>query len=226
MSSSPKQDGLSPICILGGTFDPVHRGHLKIALSIHHILKPQALLLLPCANPPHRTPTLATASQRLTMLKQAIQPYPQLSIDYTEFSAAQAQIPNYTYNTLQTLRKHYPKPRPICLIIGTDAFLSFQHWYCWKKIIELTHLILVTRPNHPLQLSPNMQTWLVAHQCSTHQDLCHNPNGKIWLSKTHAINISSSDIRARIQQKKKYAHLIPYQVEKYIKVNSLYQKLA
>lgn len=128
--------------IFGGTFDPVHYGHLRAAEEVRIALGPGELRLLPAGDPPHREPPGADAKHRLAMLELAVAEFPGLAIDAREVARTGR---SYTVLTLRELRAEMPA-RPLLLVIGTDTFMGLPTWYCWKELFELAHLLVITRP--------------------------------------------------------------------------------
>ncbi len=208
------------ICLLGGSFDPIHRGHLKIALRIYHLLQPTQLMLMPCANPKHRAPLQATPQQRLDMIQLAIQRYTQLTLCQDELQRCQDQS-SYTYDTLCHMRARFPKPISIAFIMGSDSLLSLEQWERWEALLTLSHLIIIPRPGYELHHFKH-QPWLQKHSCTNPGLLREKPCGTICQLKHTTINIAARDIRQRIQQYQPFLHLIPYKVGHYILTHRLY----
>ncbi|OGT06369.1 MAG: nicotinate (nicotinamide) nucleotide adenylyltransferase [Gammaproteobacteria bacterium GWF2_41_13] len=138
-----------PIGILGGTFDPIHQGHLQIALIALQQLHLQKIHFIPCFQPPHRNQPIASPNDRLAMVKLAIG-------NNTAFNADDREIKrgniSYTIDTLKSLRQDYPDT-PLCLIIGTDAFQELQQWHHWKELIDYAHLVVMYRQTDQPQQS-------------------------------------------------------------------------
>jgi nicotinate-nucleotide adenylyltransferase len=134
------------IGILGGTFDPIHFGHLRTALELCDALNLAQVRLIPCYQPVHRKLPAASPQQRLAMVKEAIAGEPALQVDTCEIDR---QGPSYTIDTLQILSKNFPNT-PLCMIMGIDALLSFSSWHRWEEILTLSHLIVAHRPQYQL----------------------------------------------------------------------------
>jgi len=133
------------ICILGGTFDPVHFGHLRPALDVQQALGIACVHLLPCRVPPHRAAPLATAEQRLELLQLAVADEPALEIDEREL---RRDGPSYMVDTLESLRTEQGE-EPVCLALGLDALLGLDRWHRWQDILALSHLVVMHRPGSP-----------------------------------------------------------------------------
>ncbi len=143
------------IGIFGGTFDPVHFGHLRPALEVQQALGLDEVRFIPAGQPPHRDMPHATAPQRLSMLQTAIEDQPGFAADEREI---QREGPSYMVDTLALLREELGQI-PLCLILGYDAFLGLPAWHQWHRLIELAHLVITHRPgwNHA-DLDETLQT--------------------------------------------------------------------
>ena len=128
--------------VFGGTFDPVHYGHLHAAVDVRDALDLGELRLVPARDPPHRDTPSATAEQRLAMLKLALVEFPQLALDARELTRIGK---SYTVDTLRELRGERPD-RPLVLVLGVDAFAGLPQWHRWREIPDLAHIAVVTRP--------------------------------------------------------------------------------
>ena len=152
------------IGLLGGTFDPVHNGHIHLARSVYNALQLQELRLIPCNQPLLRSAASATAQQRLRMVQLALADDPGLIADDRELQRGGY---SYTIDTLRLVRKEQAKT-PLCLIVGMDQFVHFEQWRSWQQIAELAHIIVPTRAGYELTPSSQVAAWL--RQCQT-QDI-------------------------------------------------------
>lgn len=132
------------IGVLGGTFDPIHCGHLRAGLEVVEALGLQALHLVPCHVPPHRPAPVATADQRLAMAARALLGVPRFVLDERELKRSG---PSYTVTTLAELRAEVGPDMPLVLLVGLDAVAGFKNWHQWEKIHSLAHLVVLTRPD-------------------------------------------------------------------------------
>jgi nicotinate-nucleotide adenylyltransferase len=132
--------------LLGGTFDPVHYGHLRAADAVRRALGLAEVRLFPAGDPPHRAAPVATASHRVAMLELALAEFPGLVLDAREIARPGK---SYTVLTLAELRAEDPM-RPLALIVGSDAFLGLPTWHRWTELFDLAHVVVVTRPDAPL----------------------------------------------------------------------------
>lgn len=207
-----------PIGILGGTFDPIHYGHLAIAefLSTHCPL--QQIQFVPCLLPPHRQPPQASPGQRLEMIRLAIANHPHWIANDIDF---QRPGPSYMVDTLTILRQQLPQT-PLCLILGMDAFMNFNQWHDWQKIMTLAHLIVVNRPGFKLPESEWGQTLLAQTQLHSGNDLTQSLAGGILLQEIPPSPISATTIRQHLPN---LQNDVPPPVAKYIQQNKLYSSV-
>ncbi len=211
----PKQRAIG---ILGGTFDPIHFGHLRTALELYQALDLAEIRLVPCSQPVHRKRPIASPEQRLAMLKCAIANEPALTVDDSEI---RRQGPSYTIDTLENLRLAYSNI-PFCLIIGIDALLGFPSWHRWQAILELAHLIVVHRPCYQLPSTGVVADLLKERLTHTVAHLHEKPAGSIVLHPVTALDISATDIRKMIAADKNPRYLLPDTVYDYIQQHGVY----
>lgn len=208
-----------PIGILGGTFDPIHHGHLRLAVEVYERLALAEVRLIPAAHPPHREDPAAAAQLRLQMLQRAIAGVPGLIADERELKRSG---PSYMVNTLESLRTDYPQT-PLCLILGMDAFMGLLHWHQWQRLIQLAHLILVRRLGVSVPENQLMTAFLKMHQVHDKQYITEQLAGDIWLEEIPALSISASQIRALIMADKDPSYLLPVAVLDLIHNHQLYR---
>ena len=145
------------ICILGGTFDPVHFGHLRPALDVQQALEIRCIQLLPCRVPPHRDPPQGSPEQRLELLRLAVADEPALAIDTRELVREGA---SYMVDTLESLRAEKGE-ESLCLALGMDALLGLESWNRWREIAKLCHLVVMQRPDAHQELRRHYAKLLV-----------------------------------------------------------------
>ena len=196
------------IGIFGGSFDPVHLGHLKTAKSIKKELNFERLFLLPCHDPVHKNSLHYSPKQRLEMLNLAIKDYPSLEIDTREIDREGS---SYMIDTLADLTEEF-KGKTICLIIGMDSFLSFKTWKKWDEFARLVHLIILPRNTDGL-VEKNLETFDLALDKS---DLNISSSGLLYFSNSELIDISSTDIRGKIASNQNLDGLMPSSVIKFL----------
>jgi nicotinate-nucleotide adenylyltransferase len=206
------------IGILGGTFDPIHFGHLRMALELHQALDLAEVRLIPCHLPVHRKSPVASPEQRLAMAKIAIENEPALRVDDVEI---RRQGPSYTIDTLTTLHAAMPNT-PLCLFMGIDAFLNFPSWHRWEAILELAHLVVAHRPQYHLQRTGTVADLLKKRLAKHAMDVHKQAAGLIVLQPITSLEISSTDIRKQFAMGNNPRYLLPGSVYDYIKQQGTY----
>ncbi|NRA70181.1 MAG: nicotinate-nucleotide adenylyltransferase [Gammaproteobacteria bacterium] len=207
------------IGVLGGTFDPIHLGHLRSALDIAQDLKLAKVYLMPNHTPPHKKQPQASNEQRLTMLKLATEHCAQLTIDTRELDCDGL---SYSVLALESLRQEHPDT-PLCFLMGMDSLLTLTRWHRWQDLLTLSHIIVSQRPGWPLPQTGEIANLLSQHRCIDANELNQNLAGKIMVYHAHPLAISSSQIRALIKNKKDPQFLLPDPVIRYIRQQSLYE---
>lgn len=208
-----------PIGILGGTFDPIHYGHLKPAQQILQRIGLAEIRLMPSHIPPHKEGTHATSAQRAEMAQLACQDMPGFSVDLREL---ERDDPSYTVVTLQALRASLPDT-PICFMMGMDSFLAIKFWHRWEEILQLCHLIVSHRPGFILGPQRVVSHLLDDHQVWKFDELHQQNSGLIHLSLTDELDISSTQIRENIKAGISNEGLLPESVAQYILQQGLYK---
>lgn len=204
--------------ILGGTFDPIHLGHLRLALELYETLDLVKVHITPCYQPVHRKLPVASPAQRLAMVERAVADESALYADAREI---QRQGPSYTIDTLLELQHEMPNT-PLCLLVGIDAFLGFPSWHRWEEILEHAHIIIAHRPQYQLP-STGIIADLITDRLQKEISYIHeNIAGGILLRPITALEISASDIRKQIAMGRNPRYLLPDGVYNYIKQNGTY----
>lgn len=217
----------SPIGIFGGTFDPIHHGHLRIAQEALEQCGMAQVRLVPCGTPPHRNAPQASAKSRWEMVRLALNGHPDFLVDVHEVFRTD---PCYTVDTLAALRIELGPQQPLCLILGGDAFMQLHTWHEWKRLFELAHIVVLQRAggmplgNAMLKADAALQAEYQARLAPGAGALHEAPNGAIFVADMPALEISSTDIRRRCADGKSLRYLVPEAVVNYIKTNSLYRK--
>lgn len=215
------------IGILGGTFNPIHFGHLRMAQELADTLNFDEVLFIPAANPPHKTTPFISAEHRAAMLRLAIANNPLFKFDDREL---QRDGVSYSIDTLKNLRDELGTQTSITLLMGSDAFTKFDTWHRWQEIIQLCHIAIVQRPpvqKQPLEntkLSKVLETFLHNHYSEYSDDLHTSPAGFITMRQVTALDISSTAIRHELQHKNSARYLMPDNVIDYIHARQLYIK--
>jgi nicotinate-nucleotide adenylyltransferase len=179
------------IGIFGGSFDPVHFGHLRPALEILEALSLDHMRFIPSGQPPHRDAPVADAAQRLAMLKAAVAVESRFQIDERELRRA---APSYTYDTLAELKAEHAQDR-LVLVLGLDAFRGFTRWHRWQEILELAHLVIAYRPGSSLETHGEIAMLMQEREVHDAQSLMAHMSGKIMLQPVTQLDISSSQVR-------------------------------
>ncbi len=203
------------IGIFGGTFDPIHYGHLRSALELKELFELDHVRLIPCAQPVHRDSPMATAAQRLEMLQLATQNQTDLIVDAQELQRAGG---SYTFDTLTALRLDYPETS-LLLFVGSDAFNEFTTWFHWRELFDLAHVVVITRPNAALNpLSEFFKIRLTADKQILKQQLA----GRLFFQQITQLAISATAIRGMIAAQQNPRFLLPDAVIDYIFQHQLY----
>ena len=212
------------IGIFGGTFNPVHWGHVRTALEIKKTLTLERMLMVPCGIPPHREQPGVSSDVRLAMLKLAIRDFPELEIDERELKRGG---PSYSVDTLQSVREQMPG-QSLAMCIGIDAFAALNTWHRWQDLFGLAHIVVAHRPGWSMgkltgQLPAELQDQLNQRYEADVEEISSNLAGKIFDLKVTEIDISSSNIRKRIENNESISGLVPVAVEGYINKHHLYR---
>lgn len=202
--------------LLGGTFDPVHLGHIHMALAAKKRLNLTELRLLPCHQPPHREQPQLTSEQRRHLLQLAIEGMNGLCIDDREMRRSG---PSYTVDTLQDLRKEVGADVSIVLLMGADAYASLTQWHQWQKLLKLAHIGVFLRPGFVLPVSGVLADLLIH---STGRDIEKSRAGSVMVLNQMPIDISATEIRSQLAAGKVPSQLAP-NVYNYIINNQLYK---
>lgn len=207
--------------LYGGTFDPVHYGHLRSVEALALLVGLHKVTLLPNNVPPHRPQPEASPAQRVAMVRLAIAGNPLFELDLREM---QRETPSYTLDTLKELRHERGSRQPLAFIIGQDSLLTLHKWHGWQDLLSLCHLLVCQRPGYASRMdTPVLQHWLEQHLTANAADLHQQPAGKIFLAATPMIDISATEIRQRHHQGKSDADLLPPAVSEFIQREGLYR---
>ena len=208
-----------PIGIFGGTFDPIHLGHIQAAKFVFDQLLFKEIHFIPCFDPPHRAAPIAKPEARLEMVKIALQDYPYFVADDREMKR---QGKSYMVDTLRSLRLEFSDAL-FCLILGYDAFAKLSTWYHWELLEDYAHFVVLSRPQVPAGMSFEMQQFLNQHQTNSFDDLCQYSAGKVYILEMPVIPISATQIRNQLVKGQRPKEL-DGQVYQYIMKNGVYGK--
>jgi nicotinate-nucleotide adenylyltransferase len=212
----------APLGILGGTFDPIHYAHLRLAQEAVDALSLARVRFIPAGQPTHRAAPQAAGMHRLAMVQAALAGLPQFECDAAEVSSS---APSFTVPTLERLRGELGLTRPLVLIMGADAFLGLASWHRWRELFALAHIALATRPGHVLAehaLPAELAAELAGRQCLP-AALAQRPAGGIARFEMTALDISATAVREQIRTGRSPRFLVPEPVLDYIEAHSLYR---
>jgi nicotinate-nucleotide adenylyltransferase len=209
------------IGIYGGTFDPVHYGHLRSALEVKDALALKELRFLPCGLPPHRRMPEATAHQRLRMLELALlDAAPGFRIDTRELDR---DGPSYMFDTLASLREEVAD-EPLCLVLGVDAFAGLPSWHRWRELFDQAHIVVMRRPDSPEPDFDDAWPGLMAGRRVTDKGrLRLRPAGLVYFVEVTQLAIAATQIRRLIRAGKDPRYLLPDAVLDLIREQQLYR---
>lgn len=212
----------APIGVFGGTFDPVHFGHLRLAEEMADALGLARVLFIPAGQPPHRGAPRTAAGHRLEMVRRAIAANPRFVADARE---VQRPRPSYTVDTLAELRAELGTDPPLWLLLGADAFLGLPGWRDWRQLFELAHIAVATRPGvqltQPGFVMGPLQIEVAARQASGAAPPA-GPAGSVLVRATPPLDISATAIRTILGQRRSARYLLPDAVLAYIHEHQLY----
>ncbi|WP_028387928.1 nicotinate-nucleotide adenylyltransferase [Legionella fairfieldensis] len=212
--------------IYGGTFDPIHNGHINTAINIQNHFNFDRFVFLPCKVPVLKHRALATAKQRITMIELALSEQDKNRHFTIDLSEINRDSPSYMVNTLENFRQQFGNNIAIVLIMGADTFNQLPQWHAWQQILSLTNLLVIKRPgkNYDRE-APEPVKELLSHY-ETHEDkaISQQPHGLIYRYNAGNFNVSSSWIRQqiRIHNEQALKNYLSDKVLKYIKQNNLY----
>ena len=212
----------SVIGLMGGTFNPIHYGHLRMAQELAEALHLDEVRFIPAANPPHKTEPKISAQHRAAMVQLGIANNPVFSLDDRELHRSGA---SYTVDTLLSLRDELGSQTSLVLLIGSDAFTKLNTWHRWQEIMQLCHIALVQRPlttANKEALPKALETFLHNHYTENIQELQESPAGWITMQQITALDISSTTIRDTIHNKHSARYLMPDSIIDYIQAHQLY----
>lgn len=215
-----KKKAGEPLAIFGGTFDPVHYGHLRCAEQARQMLSLEKLYLLPAGDPPHRSTPFTTASQRLEMLKLALADFPSLAIDEREIRRSG---PSYMVDTLEELRSQFPQ-RPLLLLIGQDAVNLLHTWHEWERLFELTHILTFPRPGAEPSYRQDLARKMERRSCPDLASLLEMEVGGVLHLDLERIDISATAIQSIIRLGRSPRGMLPDAVLQFINKNQLYSR--
>jgi nicotinate-nucleotide adenylyltransferase len=222
MSSSPMTSGAAPLGLFGGTFDPVHFGHLRLAEEAREQLALEEVVWIPAGQPPLRDLPATSGADRVAMVRTAIADHPGFRIDTTE---VELTAPSYTVLTLERWRQQVGAQRPLVLLLGADAFSRLEGWHRWRELFALAHIAVATRPGHELKVGAGETALDLEFRArrAAPGALAQTPAGSIVPFAIRPLDISATVIRDELRAGRDARYLAPAAVLDYIRRHSLYR---
>lgn len=211
---------MRPWGIFGGTFDPIHFGHLRAAFELTELLGLERVLFVPAADPPHRARPLADALTRLEMVRAAVEDEDAFIVDDREVRRPGR---SYTVLTLEELR-HEQGARPLVLMLGMDAFLALPTWHRWTELLGLAHIAVAHRPGAELPVAGDIGWLLGAHRARCPAEIAAAPAGRIFVHPGTQLDISSTDLRETLRAGRDPRYLMPEPVRRMINATGIYAR--
>ncbi|MGN6322316.1 MAG: nicotinate-nucleotide adenylyltransferase [Dyella sp.] len=195
---------VSPLALFGGTFDPIHIGHLSVAWEASELLDAE-VRLMPANVPPHRPPPTASATQRVDMLRAALRGQSRLALDTRELERSG---PSYTIDTLEELRREYGE-RPLVLLLGADAFAGLRSWHRWRELFDVTHLGVINRPGIEACVPVELERAVAARRTDDPGVIRSMPAGKVIELAVTPLEVSATRIRELLATGRDPRYLLP-----------------
>ena len=211
---------MNPMGIFGGTFDPIHCGHLRTAFELMQELRLAEVRIIPAGAPPHRDQPIADPGLRLAMVRAAIVDQRGFVVDDREVRRTGM---SYSVDTLTDLRAAFPQ-RSLCLILGMDAFLGLPNWHRWRDILSLAHIVVAHRPGWKAPITGPLGEMMVDHGTGSSQDLDNALAGRIYIHGVTQLEISSTDLRNIITSGRDPRYLVPDAVRDIINETGCYAR--
>ena len=208
----------APIGVFGGTFDPIHYGHLRTAFELWQALRLAQVRFLPTGDPPHREPSQASPELRLQMVRAAIAGQDAFVVDDREMRRSGV---SYSVDTLLDLRGEYGE-RSLCLLLGMDAFLGMPTWHRWREIFDLAHVVVAHRPGWRAPITGPLGEVMVDRGTGSVRDLHQGKAGRIYVHAVTQLEISSTDLRQLLHGNRDLRYLVPDAVRELIVTTGCY----
>jgi len=210
--------------IFGGTFDPIHYGHLRVAEEIVETVGLQKMYFVPAGMPRLRYSPVASSQHRVEIVRLAIQKNPDFVLDEREIYRDGV---SYSIDTVREFKQEFGEEVRLCFILGADAFIKLPEWNNWKELFNLCHFIVSTRPGYSLTLIKELLSKELREECSQRwvsntESLRKDTSGLIFIASTTMLDISATSIRAHIAVGRSVRHLVPSVTVNYISENKLY----
>lgn len=212
---------MTPIGVFGGTFDPIHFGHLRLAEEMAEALGLAQVVFIPAGQPPHRGTPRIPAEHRLAMTRRAVAGNPGFTVDARE---VERDAPSYTVDTLEAMRGERGSALPLWLLMGADAFLGLPDWHQWRRLFDLANIAVAARPGTDLRQSGRLPASLRAELERRQVDTAGavGASGSVLLCEMTPLDISATAIRAILARRGSARYLLPDAVLDYIHEHRLY----
>jgi nicotinate-nucleotide adenylyltransferase len=210
--------GTAPLGLFGGTFDPIHYGHLRTAFELWQSLGLEEVRFMPTGNPPHREQTFAAAEHRVAMVRAAIAGQRAFEVDDREVRRSGV---SYSVDTLTEIRQENPQ-RSLCLLLGMDAFLGLPHWHRWQELFELAHIVVAHRPGWKAPTMGPLGEIMVDRGTGSIRELHQQLSGRIYIHAVTQLEISSTELRQLIVAGHDPRYLVPESVRTLIRETACY----
>jgi len=218
--SAPLSPRTPLVGVFGGSFNPVHYGHLRSALELVEQLQLAQLRLMPCAQSPHRDAPQCDGAHRAAMIELAIAGESRLACDVRELARPG---PSFTIDSLIELRGELGAATGLCMVLGCDAVLAIDAWHRWRDLLDWAHIVVIARPGWQLPRAGTITQWLNAHRLDDAHALRQRPAGGIVIEELRPLAISSTEIRELLAAGRSARYLMPQSVLDYIQQHKLYR---
>ncbi len=203
---------------MGGTFDPIHNGHIRMAIESCEALALPLVTLVPAADPPHRGVPQVSAEHRLAMVRESTVGISQLEVDGRELNRPGR---SYSFDTASEFRAELGPSASLTMIMGADAFLGFMSWYRWQEFLGLLNILVLARPGWSWPEQGELATWVDRYSTDV-RELTSRPFGGVAFLSSRLLDISASDVRARLRMGLSIDGLVPDVVRHYLAEQKLY----
>lgn len=217
---SDRHQAGGPVGVFGGTYNPIHFGHLRSALELVEKLGLDSLGLMPCAQPPLRESPACSAEHRAAMVELAVAGDAHLYCDKRELSRSGK---SFTIDSLTELRAEFGPERSLCMVMGCDALLEINRWHRWRELLEQAHIVVIARPGWEFPVEGEVAQWLQLHRADTAAALRTAAAGSVLVEELRPLDISSTEIRELLAAGRSARYLVPESVLDYIYTHALYR---
>jgi nicotinate-nucleotide adenylyltransferase len=218
--NAPRSNATALVGVFGGTFDPVHYGHLRSGLELVERLQLEQLRLMPNAQPPHRDSPSCSAEHRAAMVELAVAGEPRLVCDARELRRSGS---SYSIDSLIELRGELGTQHALCLVMGCDAVQDIVRWHRWQELLDWAHIVVIARPGWTLPRTGEVARWLREHRAPNADALRLQDAGRIFIEELRPLAISSTEIRELLLAGRSPRYLLPQSVLDYIQQHGLYR---